>query len=58
MWHFLSVISTSLWVRTLRCPNCGARQFQGNRDAFGRIVCWRCKRTFTPQGYRHGVGSR
>lgn len=50
MWHFLSVISTTLRARSPRCPHCGARQVAAERDASGRVICWRCKRAFAPPG--------
>ena len=58
MWHFLSVISTTLLARSPRCPHCGARQVEPNRDALGQVICRRCKRTFTPQAPPRGAGSR
>lgn len=58
MWHFLSVISTTLRARSPRCPYCGARQLDAKRDALGQVICRRCKRTFTDQAPAREVGSR
>ena len=58
MWQFLSVISTTLRLRSPRCPHCGARQFDAKRDSLGRVICWRCKRTFTPQRPARDADSR
>lgn len=58
MWHFLTVISTTLRARSPRCPYCGARQIRPKQDALGRVICRGCKRTFTPQAPPRRGGSR
>jgi predicted Zn finger-like uncharacterized protein len=50
MVHLVSSFLSRLWPARLRCPHCGAEQ-RVTRDAVAgefRVLCWRCRRMFSP----------
>ena len=50
MWRVASLVLAYVWSHYIRCPRCGTPQrvTKSYVRPGMRILCWQCKRTFSP----------
>lgn len=50
MWRVPSLVFAYVWSYYIRCPRCGAPQrvTKNGVQPGVRVLCWQCKRIFSP----------